>query len=380
LDTSGPTRRLTRLCSRHWLLHRFLDPLYRHAERRGYDPLVRENAERLLERAHVERLTGGAEAAEAAVAALDRFAVLAAKGDADAAFRVAEAHRIGFGRPRNHWKAIEHYQVALDLGHPEAELRLRQVQDGEAVDDASFEASGRAALLKATYAPDQGHRRARDLAETARELRREGVGHRGAMILLGLALAVFGYLALDIYFFGMGAWRPDPGRVVWGVFGKIHPPRGTGVGPVLPGWLRPDAGSVTFAVEDVIHGRGGSFRLADFRGKVVYLHVVDGHHPTVHEAVSYLRELDGRRSSDFESFILYVPFMEKVKDVHFGIQWALEIAPAVATSAKAVRPLGAVTVFPANFVIDRKGRIRQRWTGFSEAITEEAIKGALAEK
>jgi len=32
-----------------------------------------------------------------------------------------------------------------------------------------------------------------------------------------------------------------------------------------------------------------------------------------------------------------------------------------------------------NFVIDRQGRIRQRWAGFSEAITETALKGALAE-
>ncbi|WP_306599863.1 hypothetical protein [Geothrix sp. 21YS21S-2] len=380
MDTFRLTGRMTRLCSRHWLLHRFLDPLYRHAERRGYEPLVRENALRLLERAHVERLTGGGEAPEAAVEALDRFAVLADRGDPDAAYQVAEAHRTGFGRPRNHWKALEHYRMAADLGHPEAAARLRKLQDGEPVEDASFEAFGRQALLKATYAPDRGRRRARSLTEGARELRREGVGHRGAVAVLGIALALLGYLALDIYFFGMGAWRPDPGRVVWGLFGKIHPPRSSGVGRVLPGWLRPDARSVTFDVADVIHERSGSYRLGDFRGKVVYLHVVDGHHPTVHEAVPCLRALDGRRSPDFESFILYIPALERVKDVHFAIQWALEIAPAVAPNAKAVRPLGTVSTFPANFVIDRQGRIRQRWTGFSEAITEEAIKGALAEK
>jgi hypothetical protein len=254
------------------------------------------------------------------------------------------------------------------------------MQDGEPADEGAFEAFGRQALLKATYAPDRGRRQARTLAAGARELRREGIGYRGAAAILGAAGILLGYLVLDVYFFGMGAWRPDPGRVVWGLFGKIHPPRGTGVGRVLPGWLRPDARSVAFEVSDSIRARYGSYRLADFRGKVVYLHLVDGHHPTVREAVPYLQALDSRRSGDFESFILYVPALERVQDVHFAIEWALEMAPAVAPSAKAVRPLGTVATFPANFVIDRQGRIRQRWTGFSEAITEEAIQGALAEK
>lgn len=380
MDASAPTGRLIRICARHWVLHRFLDPLYRRAEARGWDPLVRENAVRLLERAHVERLTGGGDALDLAGQAMDRFAVLAGRGDPEAAYHLAEAHRTGFGRPRNHWKALDHYRIAADLGHAEAPSRLRALQDGEPVEDDSFEAFGRKALLKATYAPDRGRRRVTSLAEGAREFHREGIGRRGAVALLGIALFLLGYLALDIYFFGMGAWRPDPGRVVWGLFGKIHPPRGSGVGRVLPGWLRPDARSVAFDVADVIHGRSGSFRLGDFQGKVVYLHLVDGHHPTVHEAVPYLRTLDDRRSADFESFILYVPAVERVKDVHSAIQWALEIAPAVAPNSRAVRPLGTVSAFPANFVIDRQGRIRQRWTGFSEAITEEAIKGALAEK
>ncbi|BDU73651.1 hypothetical protein METEAL_28250 [Mesoterricola silvestris] len=361
------------------MLHGFLDPLYRHAERRGCDALVRENALRLLERAHVERLTGGEEAPEAATKALDRYAVLAARGDADAAFQVAEAHRTGFGRPRNHWKALEHYRMALDLGHPEAPRRLRQLEEGEPVEDPAFEAFGRRALLRSTYAPDRGRRHVRSLAEGARELRREGVGRRGVRVLLGSALALGAYLALDIYFFGMGAWRPDPGRVVWGLFGKIHPPKGTGLGRVLPGWLRPYARSVTFELADVIHQRAGSYCLGDFQGKVVFLHLVDGRHPTIHEAVPYLRKLDARRGPDFESFILYVRRLERAQDVHDALQWALEIAPAVAPNAKAVRPLGTVSTYPANFVIDRKGRIRQRWTGFSEALTEEAIQGALAE-
>jgi hypothetical protein len=32
-----------------------------------------------------------------------------------------------------------------------------------------------------------------------------------------------------------------------------------------------------------------------------------------------------------------------------------------------------------NFVVDRQGRIRQRWAGWSRELSEAALSGALAE-
>jgi len=379
LDTFGPTRWLTRFCAGHWYLHRFLDPLYRHAEAKGYKSLVRENALRLLERAHIERLTEGGNPDDAAVLAMDRFEHLAAKGDPDAAYRLAEAHRTGFGRPRNHWKAIEHYQMAVALGHPEAAARLRKVEGREEVEDDSHEAFGRRALLKATYAQGRGQRHAKALGARVDEMRREGVGFRGAAILLAMAGLLISYLALDIYFSGMGAWRPDPSRVVWGLFGKIHPPRGEDTGRVLPGWMRPDASSVAFTVDNHVRDASGSYRVGDFKGRVVYLQVVDGGHPAVFESVAYLRGLAYRKDPDMVFFLLYVPSRERVADANFAIQWALDFAPGLVESRKAIRPLGEIRTYPMNFVIDRRGRIRQRWAGFSEALTEDALKAAMAE-
>ncbi len=380
MDTYGLTRWLTRVCADHWYLRRFLDPLYRHAERKGYKDLVRENAHRILERAHVEHLTGGEEARETASHAMDRFENLACQGDPDAAFHIAEAHRTGFGRPRNHWKAIEHYERAVSLGHPGAHLRLQQVKAGEEIQDDRHEAFGRKALLKATYTRKGGEARIGALKEGLGEIRHEGVGRRGVWLILTAAGLVLGYLALDIYFFGMGAWRPDPGRVVWGIFGKVHPPREDGVGAVMPGWLRPDARSVAFEVSDVIHQRSGKFSLGDYEGKVVYIYVVDGKHPMVHEAVPYLRGLSDRQDPQFAFVLLYLPFLESRAGVQTAVQWAVEIPPAIVDSPKAARPLGTMRTFPMNFVLDRRGRIRQRWAGYSEALAEAAINGALAEK
>jgi hypothetical protein len=340
---------------------------------------VRANALRLLEKAHVERLTAQGDARESAEKALDRFQVLADQGDAEAAFHLAEAHRTGFGRPRNHWKALEHYRLALDLGHPRAEERLRQVEAREEVADDSHEVFGRQALLKATYARSRGEHHYQGAQDHVRERLREGVGVGSAKAMLILAALLAGYVATDIYTFGMGTWRPDPTRVVWGFLGKIHPPRDASVGRVLPGWLRPDVSSVALRVNDFKHGEAGAIRLSALKGKVVYLRVVDGRHPAVAESVPYLKNLDDRRGGDLVFYLVYIPHLETESDVNCAIQWALDVAPALPLSPKALRPLGPIKVFPMNFIIDRHGRIRQRWAGFSEAITEEALKGALAE-
>jgi len=382
LDTQGITRSLVALCRGRWWLRGLLGPLYRHAERRGYKTLVRENASRLLEEAQVARLQGREDAGDLAGAALDRWEALAAAGDAEGAWRLAEAHRTGFGRARHHWKAVEHYRLALDLGHPRAQGRLKALEAGEPVDAAEEEAEARRALLRSTYGEGEGARRLRRAGEAARDMRREGIGFRASAVILAAAGLLLGYLVLDVYFFGLGAWRPDPTRVVWGIVGKVHPPKGSGLGRVIPGWLRPDARSVTFTVSDFVGETSGRHTLADFRGRVVYLHVVDGDHPMVREAGPALREMYRRRDPAFAGFVLLVPSGRPLEDLsswNQGFQWAMEFAPAIAEGRKGARPLGSMTVFPMNYVIDRQGRIRQAWAGWSAELTEKAVREALAE-
>lgn len=378
MDTFAATRRLTRFCARHTLLHGLLEPLYRHARRRGYKDLVRENGLRLLEQAHVEHLTGGPEVGELAGRALDHFEHLAGHGDPEAAFHLAEAHRTGFGRVRNHWLALEHFQKAADLGHSGARLRLQQIQDGDVPEDTR-EHFARQALLKATYGRRPGRLRPRELAEKVRELRQEGVGLRATLAMLAAAGLILGYITLDMYFFGMGHWRPDPSRVVWGLFGKIHPVTGQGIGRVLPGWLRPDVRSVAFTQKDLIRETSGAYRLGDFTGRPVFLHVIDGRHPLIAESVRFLRALEDRRGGRYECLVVYITGHEHVADANFGIQMAAEIAPVLADGPRSLRPLGAIETFPMNFMIDRHGRLRQRWTGFSPELIERSLAGALAE-
>jgi hypothetical protein len=378
LGSPAFTARLFRLCERHAALHRFLDGLCDRAEAQGQSALVRTHAHRLLERAHVERLRGeSGEGQETAEAALDRFERLADQGDVEAAWMVAEAHRSGFGRPRNHWKAIERYELAASLGHPEAADRARRMKEGEELPFGDFHALGRAALLRATYRPEGGGERVRKAWHWVLEAHRDGTGWRGPALCLGVVLCLVGYLGLDIYFFGMGAWRPDPSRVVWGLFGKIHPPREREVGRVLPGWMRPDVRSVAFHMTDCTGTRSGSFTLGDYQGKVVYVQVVDGRHPMVGESRTFFRNLYLR--SDIVYVHLFLLGLEAENGLTAQFQMATDIVMAFPEGSKAVRPLGNMTLFPMNFVLDRHGRVRQKWAGWSQELSEAALRDALAE-
>jgi hypothetical protein len=377
------THRLVRLCTRHWFLRGWLDPLHRFAERHGYHALVRDNAVRLLEAAHIHRLRNDLDPGatrELATRALDGFERLAATGDADAAFEVAEAHRTGFGRPGNHWKALDAYARAADLGHSGAAERRALLAEREPIQDDAQERFARRALLKATYA--QGQRP--EWTTAGRDLRErwEGVGVRAGLVALGAAALIAGYILLDFTFFGTGHWRPDPARVAWGIIGKIHPPRSSDARRVWPAWLRPDVTSAQFSQDDYCNETGPpsrQFALGDLQGRVVLLHVVSEGGPLMQESIACFHDLEKRYAGQVEVVVVLLPGHSFSASIQAWVQILGDVRLCVPTDPRSLRPLGAMKVFPMTYVLDRRGRVRQRWVGFGAAITEEGVRAALAE-
>ena len=379
----GWLRHATRVCSRHWLLHGCLEPLHALAQRRGVQDLILANAWRLLERAHAQALAGaispGAVKALAA-AALDQFEVLAQRGDAEAAFQVAEGYRTGFGRPGNHWLALDAYERAAALGHPEAGERRSLLAEHQPIQDDSQARFARQALLNATYGRSSGQVRAQALHQGYRTFREDGIGPRGVFSLFAAAALLAGYITLDFYFLGLGHWRPDPTRVAWGLVGKIHPPREGSARWVPPRWLRADARDVSFIEMDRTEAQATAYRVGDLAGRVVFLHVIDTDHPLLFESQAYLRGLKSRMAGRCDVFVLFLPRQDALASVQLGwLQEMTQIHPCYVPNPVAVRPLGSITRFPMNFVIDRQGRIRQRWVGFGEQLTDQSLAAALAE-
>lgn len=375
-------RSLIALCSRHWLLHRWLDPLHEWAVRRGLEDLTRADGFRLLERAHVQAMSPDCDRNDVqamASRALDRFERLAGQGDAEAAFEVAEAYRTGFGRPGNHWLALEAYDRAAALGHPQAAERHRALAEREPIQDDRQGRFARQALIKATYARTTAQHHGQTLGRHLRVARVEGLGLRSSLAILGSAALILIYIFLDMYFLGLGHWRPDPTRVAWGLVGRIHPPRGGGPSMVLPGWLRQDAGDVTFTEVDQGEHTARVLTVRELQGQVVYLHVIDAQHPLLFESQNYLARLTGRLAGQCKVCILYLP---GGRDTNVALMWIKEIANLNASYAhdpRGVRPLGTISAFPMNFVIDRRGRIRQRWVGFGPELTDACLAAAIAE-
>jgi hypothetical protein len=374
-----------RLCTRHWFLRGWLDPLHRFAERRDYRGLMRDNALRLLEAAHVHQLQNGQDSGttrELAAQALDRFEALAAKGDTEAAFEVAEAHRTGFGRPANHWKALDAYERAETLGHPEAGERRRLLAEREPIQDDSQERFARRALLKATYGREQRPGWVAATGHGFRECWEHGIGVRAAQTLLASAGLIAGYILLDFTFFGTGHWRPDPARVAWGLIGKIHPPRTADARRVWPAWLRPDVSSARFDQKDFYDETAApsrQFSLGDFQGRVVLLHVVSEGGPLMHESLACFHDLEKRLAGQVEVVVVLLPGRSFSASIQAWVQILGDVKLCVPTDPRSLRPLGAMKVFPMTYVLDRRGRIRQRWVGFGAAITEEGVRAALAE-
>jgi hypothetical protein len=191
---------------------------------------------------------------------------------------------------------------------------------------------------------------------------------------------VASYLGLDFYFMGLGQWRPDPSRVAWGVIGKIHPPRSASVHRVLPGWLRPDASSVAFREQPAWDEAPALMGVSRFRGKPVVLHVLGGGRPLLHECQDYFRALKLRMAGTAEVHLILLAGSAPERPL---VGWTAEctgLMLATPEGSRSLRPLGEMREFPMTFVLDRRGRIRQRWVGFGEALTEEALRGALAER
>ncbi len=137
-----------------------------------------------------------------------------------------------------------------------------------------------------------------------------------------------------------------------------------------------DTGTVTYLDET---GRRGS--LAEHRGKVVLVDVWATWCPPCRASLPEVAALQKRGGSNFVVVAISVdrggwqevrPFLAKHPDM--GLQ---AVVPAEANSLDS---LGAVNAIPTTLVLDRRGRIRERWLGHHPGRAEKAIESALAEK
>jgi thiol-disulfide isomerase/thioredoxin len=193
------------------------------------------------------------------------------------------------------------------------------------------------------------------------ERRTEGIGATASLLLVAGALAGTGVLI----------WQ-----------GVREGSRDTG-GPsrVLSRAERPGASDARY---QSLEGQPGC--LADYRGKVVLVDVWATGSGPCRRGLPELAALqaEARRAGAAAEFaVVPISLDASAADVLrcFAAQPGLRLDTFLASPERgALDALGPLRALPASFVLDREGRIRQRWTGHLPGHAARALRQALEER
>lgn len=120
--------------------------------------------------------------------------------------------------------------------------------------------------------------------------------------------------------------------------------------------------------------------LADFKGKVVIVDVWATWCPPCRRSLPEVAALQKKGGGDFvvlaisvdqEGFQAVSPFLAEHPE--------LGLKAVVPENRQALAPFGAIDGIPTTLVIDRQGRVKERWSGFYPGRAEQALQAALTQ-
>lgn len=311
----------------------------------------------------------------------------AESGHVEAAFQVSNLMRWGLGGEKDVTASNGWLRKAAEAGHLGAMKELSRylsTGDGMAMNGVEAEAwqARIAAMPTSTSAPIAAPNLLPANAFRTRfeEIREEGIGVVGSRVMLVIAFSLLGFATWNTFIrnvpIAMGAHSKT--REVWGDFGQRMKARGDGVIPVVAIPDRIKIPALAYRLQGDNHALGD---VKNALGKIVLLCVIHGKMPAFRESVAEWRDLNAR--NDLEAVLLYVPEGEdpgQLEAVYATFQIELHVPLATPENKAQLEALGDLSDTPVTFVLDREGRIRQRWIGFEPGLMKKAVDEAMAER
>jgi thiol-disulfide isomerase/thioredoxin len=131
---------------------------------------------------------------------------------------------------------------------------------------------------------------------------------------------------------------------------------------------------------EYVDSSGIQHSLAEYRGKVVVVDVWATWCPPCQRSLPEIAALQGRDGNDFVVLAMSVD-QNGWDDVRpfLGANPQMGLRAALPKDGKALDAFGSIHSIPTTLIVDRQGRLRERWSGYYPGRAEQALQEALLE-
>jgi thiol-disulfide isomerase/thioredoxin len=129
-----------------------------------------------------------------------------------------------------------------------------------------------------------------------------------------------------------------------------------------------------------VDSSGMNHSLAEHLGKVVVVDVWATWCPPCRKSLPEIAALQAKEGPDYAVLAISVDSggWDDVRPYLNG-NAQLGLRAALPAHANALEPFGEIAGIPTTLIVDRHGRLRERWSGYYEGKAEKALRDALGE-